>query len=104
MEKFIKIENKTGLVFDTKIIDLESGIELQNSVKSLTINSLIPGVVITGSMEIYVSEMNIDKLKVSIAETSDDIKQWGEAYDRYYKNDSIWKRLFRALAKGFLRL
>lgn len=31
MEKFIRVENKTGFVCDTKIIDLGSGVELQDS-------------------------------------------------------------------------
>lgn len=104
MENFIRVENKTGFVIDTKIIDLESGAELQGSVKSLTINPLIPNEVITGSMEIYIRELDIINLKTAVNQASDNMKLWGQAYDEYYKTNSIWKNLFRALAKGFLSL
>ena len=104
MEKFIRVENKTGFVIDTKIIDLESGVELQGSVKSLTINPLIPGEAITGSMEIYIRELDITNLKEIVNQASDNMKLWGQAYDEYYKINSIWKKIFRALAKGFLSL
>ena len=95
MENFIRVENKTGFVIDTKIIDLESGAELQGSVKSLTINPLIPNEVITGSMEIYIRELDIINLKTAVNQASDNMKLWGQAYDEYYKTNSIWKNLFR---------
>lgn len=104
MEKFIKIENKTGVVYDTKIIDLDSGTELQDSVKSLTINPLIPGELITGSMDIYISQLDITNLRVIVNQASENMKLWGQACDKYHKNNSIWKRLFRSLAKRFLSL
>ena len=104
MEKFIRVENKTGFVIDTKIIDLESGVELQGSVKSLTINSLVPNEAITGSMEIYIGQLDITNLRMTVDQASDNMKLWGQAYDEYYKTNSIWKKLFRALAKGFLSL
>jgi len=99
MEKFIKVENKTGVVYDTKIIDLESGVELQNTIKSLTINPLIPGEIISGSMEIYVGALNIKNIRVLVNEASDNLS---EVYRT--KKESRWSILFQALAKGFLSL
>ena len=104
MEKFVRVENKTGLVCDTKIIDLESGTELQNSVKSLIINPLIPDEAITGSMEICISQLDITNLRVIVNQASENMKLWGQACNKYHKINSIWKRLFRSLAKGFLSL
>lgn len=57
---------------------------------------------ITGSMEVYISEL--EGLTMIVNQTSDNMKLWGQKYDICYKTNSIWKKLFRGLAKGFLSL